>query len=77
MNAQYTHRKRVDLRLPQTLIDIIDKFCASQNMTRTFYIETLIRNDIKQKSLLMEPSQKIKRTWSSIDDMPTKPEYET
>lgn len=70
----YTQRRRIDLRLPSYVIEAMDNFCAQNSITRTFYIETLIRQNLKNR--VEKINQKIKTTWDDIEDIPLMPEYE-
>lgn len=44
-------RKKISLRLPVNLMDASKDFCKTQSMNFTYYIETLIRSDLKKRNL--------------------------
>jgi metal-responsive CopG/Arc/MetJ family transcriptional regulator len=47
-------RKRIDIKLPQIVITKIDELCIKKAITRTNYIETLIRMDLKKRNIIIE-----------------------
>lgn len=66
IHTTYT-RKRIDLKLPPDLLESIDNFCESKQITRTKYFEDLARIDqIKRNRYI--PKRKIKY-YKSIDDI--------
>ena len=71
--TQHTHRVRVDMRLPKTLLDAIDRFCSERSMTRTYFFETLARAHLKRTGNLTV-KREVVTTWNSIEEMPLKPE---
>lgn len=64
-------RKRIDMRLPENLLDAIDRFCAEKQITRTTYFEMLARSDLKRRK--REPRQKYPRWTGDVEDMPLHP----
>jgi len=77
MDTQRTYRKRINFKLPEPLLMSIDNYCTANNMSRTYFFETLARNHLLKKGLLKLPEPIIKNTWGdNIDNMPLVPEYE-
>jgi hypothetical protein len=48
--TKYT-RKRSDLKLPENLLVATDNYCLKKSISRTFYIESLIRNHLKKEGV--------------------------
>jgi metal-responsive CopG/Arc/MetJ family transcriptional regulator len=47
-------RKRIDIKLPELLLQKVDELCDKKIITRTNYIETLIRYDLKKRGIEIE-----------------------
>ena len=48
-------RKRVDFRLPPDILKAAKDLCKYQSMGFTYYIESLIRIDLKKRNLFPQP----------------------
>ena len=51
-------RKRIDLKLPEIILVEMEKVCFKKAISRTNYIETLIRMDLKKRNILVEDFEK-------------------
>jgi hypothetical protein len=47
-------RKRIDIKLPKLLLRKIDESCKQKMISRTAYIENLIRYDLKKRNIEIE-----------------------
>lgn len=52
-------RKRIDLKLPKLILNEVEKICFKKAITRTNYLETLIRADLKKRGIIIEEYKKI------------------
>ena len=56
MCTMCVQRKRIDMRLPERVLDAINKVCNVQQITRTAFVEQAIRD--KLNSLKIKPMEK-------------------
>ena len=56
MCTMCVQRKRIDMRLPERVLDAINKVCNVQQITRTAFVEQAIRD--KLNSLKIKPAGK-------------------
>ena len=66
-------RKMITIKLPPLIIETMDSFCAENQLTRTHYIEDLIRADLKRRKRIIT-KKIINKTWDDIEDMPLYPQ---
>jgi metal-responsive CopG/Arc/MetJ family transcriptional regulator len=67
MDAQ---RKRINMRLPENLLNAIDNFCERSELARTTYFEMLARSDLKRRSIKFEKPKQPFIWHGAIEDMP-------
>jgi hypothetical protein len=63
-------RKRIDIRLPELLLQKADELCEKELLTRTNYIENLIRADFEERGIDFEPPKeyKLEDWWDEKDN---------
>lgn len=51
---QKTKTKLISLYVPENLLGNIDEFCIRKELTRTNYLLTLARTDLKKRNIIIE-----------------------
>lgn len=64
-------RQRVDFLLPPEIKSAMDDFCRRHDLTRTAFLETLIRQFLKKRKIYVKPAQL--HYYDNVDDMPLNP----
>ena len=67
-------RKRVSIKLPELLLQKADELCKKKVVTRTNYIEGLIRADLEENGIDFEPPEeyKLEDWWDEKDNLKKK-----
>ena len=66
-------RKQIGLKLPLSLIRLLDKLCARDFKTRTAFIEQAIHEKLKRDGVKLNEGQQPIYFSGDIDDMPLFP----
>lgn len=61
-----SNRKQIGLKLPVRLIEHIDRYCAQNELTRTAFIESLVRRELPPLPIIDSG----RRFDGNIEDMP-------
>ena len=62
-------RTQFGIKFPDNLLSAIDRRCADEDYSRTYYLESLARADLKKRNIPIKPS-KTEIIWDNIEDMP-------
>ena len=71
-NVRTRKNNRLYFRCSKEYKNVIENFCNENDMTISFFIDTLIRQFFKSRKIELKT---IIRNWKGVDDMPANPSY--